>query len=282
MGANLIFGANYSVVKYISPRLTGPFALNLLRVSITVFLFWLMFILKPSVAGIKKHHTGRFILCGLTGVAINQLCFIKGLTLTSPIHASLLMLGTPILITVFAVWFAGEKFTPFKTISLMLGIGGALLLILQKEQSGIGKNVLLGDILCTINGISYAIFIIMAKPLMTEYTPIHVIRWIFTFGALFIIPFGANELLQINWSLFHGGDYLSLAFIVVGATFVAYYFNSYSLSHLNPSVIGAYIYMQPVCAAIIAMLFLGEALTWQKVLAAFLIFSGVYLTNKVK
>lgn len=281
IGANLIFGTNYSVVKYISPGLTGPFALNLMRVTVTVVLFWSLFLFKPTSAAIQKKHIVRFILCGLTGIAINQLAFIKGLTMTSPIHASLLILATPIFITIIAVWFAGEQLTFFKIAGLILGIGGAVLLIMQKEHHSIGSNVLLGDILCTLNGISYAIFIILAKPLMKEYSPIHVIRWVFTFGTLMVIPFGLGEFIQIDWSLFHFNEYLSLAFVVIGATFFAYLFNSYGLSYLKPSVVGAYIYMQPVYAAIIAMIFWGETLTWQKVLAAVLIFSGVYLANRL-
>jgi drug/metabolite transporter (DMT)-like permease len=281
IGANIIFGTNYSVVKHISPRLTGPFGLNLMRVSVTVFLFWLFFFIKPTVASIQKKHITRFFLCGLTGIAINQLSFIKGLTMTSPIHASLLILATPIFITILAVWFAKEKLTFFKLTGLLLGISGAVLLILQKEHAAIGSNIIAGDILCTINAISYAVYFILVKPLMQEYSPLHVIRWVFTFGALIVIPFGLKEFSSINWSLFQLSDFLSLAFVVLGATFFAYLFNIYGLTHLNPSVVGAYIYMQPVYAAIIAMLFLGEALTWQKILAAVLIFSGVFLANKI-
>ena len=281
LGANIIFGANYSVVKYISPRLTGPFGLNLIRVTVTVMLFWLLFLLKPTVASIKKKHIVRFIFCALTGVAINQLLFIKGLTLTSPIHASLLMLPAPIFITILAVWFAKEKLTAFKIIGLALGISGAVLLILQKEHTGIGSNVLLGDILCIINAISYAIYFILVKPLMKEYSPVHVIRWVFTIGLIMVLPFTLNEFLQINWQLFNATDFTALIFVVLGATFFAYLFNIYGLTHLKPSAVGAYIYMQPVYAAIIAVIFLGEVLTWQKIVAAVLIFGGVYLATRL-
>jgi drug/metabolite transporter (DMT)-like permease len=281
IAANLIFGANFSVVKYISPRLTGPFALNLMRVAVTVILFWFLYLLKPSSATIQRKHLVRFLLCGVTGVAINQLLFIKGLTMTSPIHASLLILATPIFITILAIFFAKEKPSFFKFAGLVLGIAGAVLLVLQKEHAGIGSNILLGDIFCTINAVSYALYFILVRPLMKEYTPVHVIRWVFTFGAVMVLPFGINEFTKIDWSLFHLPDYASLAFVVVGATFFAYLFNIYGLSHLNASVVGTYIYTQPVYAAIIAMLFWGEILTWQKIVAAFLIFGGVFLANRV-
>lgn len=281
IGANLIFGTNFSVVKYISPRLTGPFGLNLIRVGVTILLFWFLYVLKPTVAGIKKTDLGRFLLCALTGIAINQLLFIKGLTMTSPIHASLLILATPIFITVLAVLFAHEKLTIYKASGLLLGIGGAIILVLQKENTGIGSNVLLGDIFCTINAISYAIYFILVTPLMKKYPPLHVIRWVFTFGTLMVLPFGISEFTKIDWSLYHFADYAALAFVVLGATFFAYLFNIYGLTHLNPSTVGAYIYLQPVYAAIIAIIFLGEQLTWQKMLAAVLIFGGVYLANRV-
>ena len=140
-------------------------------------------------AGIQRKHIGRFFLCGLTGVAVNQMLFIKGLTMTSTIHASLLMLCTPLLITLFAFWVLKEKVTLMKAAGLALGIGGSILLILTKENAPKIESNWLGDLLIVANAISYAIYFILVKPLMKEYTAIHVIRWVFTFGLLMILPF---------------------------------------------------------------------------------------------
>lgn len=256
-----------------------PYALNVLRVGGSLVLFWLAWVFGKQPAGIKKEHIGRFVLCGLTGIAINQTLFIKGLTLTSTIHASLLILATPLLITIIAFWALKERLTLNKALGLFLGISGSVLLIAAKESSSHAKNYLLGDILIVINATSYAVYFILVKPLMQAYSPLHVIRWVFTIGFLMILPFGWEQTAAIPWHQFNLTHALSLAAIVFTGTFLAYYFTAYGLQHLGAGVTGSYIYTQPVFAVLISSFLLSEVLTIQKIMAAFLIFSGVYLVS---
>jgi len=229
-------------------------------------------------AGIKKEHLVRFILCGLTGIAINQTLFIKGLTMTSTIHASLLMLCTPLLITILAFWILKEKITWAKAAGLALGIGGAVLLIMSKEKSG--TSSIAGDTLIVLNAISYTLFFILVKPLMNEYPPLHVIRWVFTFGLIMILPFGWIQFSAIQWPLFEWPHFVSLLSIVLFGTFLAYLFNAYGLRQLGAGVTGSYIYTQPVFTAVIAILILNERFTIEKLLAGVLIFTGVFLVSR--
>jgi drug/metabolite transporter (DMT)-like permease len=276
---NLFFAVNYSLVKMISPSLVKPFALNLLRVGLSLVLFWSVWLLGRSSARIRKKDWSRFIWCGLTGVAINQMLFIKGLTLTSTIHASLLSLVTPLLVTLFALWVLKERFTIYKALGLSLGIGGSVFLILQKEASNEATNYLLGDVLIVINAISYAVYFILVKPLMQHYSPLHVIRWVFTIGFFMILPFGWQQTAEIAWTGFQWQHYAALFGVVVTGTFLAYYFNAYGIQHIGAGNAGSYIYTQPVFAVLIATLILGETLTWQKLVSACLIFAGVYLVS---
>ncbi|NOT50008.1 MAG: EamA family transporter [Chitinophagaceae bacterium] len=229
-------------------------------------------------AGIKKEHLFRFFLCGLTGVAINQMLFIKGLTMTSTIHASLLMLCTPLLITLLAFWILKEKVTFFKIAGLAAGICGAVLLISSKEIAGTAS--LTGDLFIILNAIAYTFYFILVKPLMNEYPPLHVIRWVFTFGFIMILPFGWTQFSAVEWPSFELTHLLSLTAIVICGTFLAYLFNVYGLQKLGAGITGSYIYTQPVFAAIIAILFLGEKFTFEKMIAGILIFMGVYLVSR--
>jgi drug/metabolite transporter (DMT)-like permease len=279
LATNLFFASNYSMVKYISPSLVGPYGLNVLRVGISLFLFWLVWTMGKTDAGIKKEHLGRFLLCALTGVAVNQMLFIKGLTMTSTIHASLLMLCTPLLITLFAFWILKEKVTLFKALGLALGIGGAVLLIMSKEKVGHADSSLTGDVLIILNAIAYTLYFILVKPLMQAYPPLHVVRWVFTLGFIMILPFGWMQFSSIQWSQFEWSHIASLSFIVIGGTFLAYFFTVYGIRHLGAGTTGSYIYTQPVFAAVIATLFLHEQFTFQKIMAAVLIFAGVFLVS---
>lgn len=279
LAANFIFGAGYAVVKTITPVFIAPFALNVVRVLSSLFLFWLLFLMKPGNAGIERKHISRFLLCAVTGVAINQLLFIKGLSLTTAIHSSLLSLGTPIFITIIAAWLLKEKLTIQKIGGLALGISGAAMLILLKDNTANGKDLLLGDIMIMINAISYAFYLVLVRPLMEHYKPIHVLRWVFTFGTFMILPFGMGQFIETDWAAFGTMQWLALGFVALFVTFFAYLFNVYGLSVIGSSATGSYIYTQPVFAAVIAMVFMGERFTLTKAIAAIFIFSGVYLVN---
>jgi drug/metabolite transporter (DMT)-like permease len=279
LGANLIFGVNFSVVKYITPALIKPFGLNVVRVVVTTALFWIMLMFEKPEKQIQKKDLPLFLVCGLTGVAINQLLFIKGLSMTFSTHGALLMLCTPIMITIAALFFLKERLTLGRLSGLLLGIGGATMLILSKEKSGSGSNVLLGDIFIIINAISYSFYFVLVKPLILKYSPLQVITWVFTMGAVFIIPVGWHEFISTPWNSFTLLDFSAIAFVVLGATFLAYLFNIYGLHHLNASATGSYIYLQPIFATVVAMIFLHEPFSWIKALSALMIFAGVFLVN---
>ncbi len=279
LGANLIFGVNFSVVKYITPALIKPFGLNVVRVIVTTALFWLMLWWEKPEKKIQKKDLPLFLLCGLTGVAINQLLFIKGLSMTYSTHGALLMLSTPIVITIVAFFFLKEMLSIGRIAGLLLGIGGAAVLILSKEKSGSGSNVLLGDLFIITNAISYSFYFVLVKPLILKYSPLQVITWVFTMGSAFIIPVGWQEFVTIPWDTFTLLNLTAIAFVVLGATFLAYLFNIYGLHHLNASATGAYIYLQPIFATVVAMIFLDEPFSWLKGISAIMIFTGVYLVN---
>ena len=280
--ANLIFGINFSVVKYITPGLMKPFGLNVVRVLVTTSLLWLMHLWEKTEHPLERKDIPRLIACGMTGIAINQLLFIKGLSLTYSIHASLLMLCTPLLITLMAFIFLRERMSLGVAMGLLMGITGSVMLITSKESIRTGNDIITGDIMIALNAISYAVYFVLVKPLMNKYSPLQVLRWSFTFGGLFILPFGWTDVIYAHWSSFSGVDLAAIAFVVLGATFFAYLFNIYGLHHIQASATGAYIYLQPIFATMVAVIFLDERISLIKLISALLIFAGVFLVQHAK
>jgi drug/metabolite transporter (DMT)-like permease len=252
-----------------------------LRVGVALILLWILFLFQKQKAAINKKDIPLFIIYALSGVTVNQILFIKGASLTSPIHTSLLSLTTPVAITIIAAFLLKEKLTTNKIIGLSLSIIGAVVLILSKDQTNKSSDMF-GDILVMLNAVSYSFYLVLAKPLMEKYHPVHVIRWVFLFGAIMIIPLGWNDFINIKWGEFIWTHWLSLAFVVLGATFFAYLFIIYGIAHLGSSVTGMYIYTQPVFATITAMVLFDEKISFIKLIAATLIFAGVYLVNRKK
>lgn len=281
LGTNLFFAINYSAIKYFTANhYAGPFGINIIRIGVSLILFWILFLFNREKIKIRKNDILAFLVCALTAIALNQMLFIKGLSYTFAIHASLLTLITPIMITIIAARILRERVTIQKMIGLVLGVSGAVLLIGTREISAPGDNILLGDMLVILSAMAYTFYFILVKPLMKTYTAIEVMRWVFTFGFFMILPLCMKEFSNVTWEIFTAKDWVLLFLITIPGTFLAYVFNAYGIKILSASTAGAYIYSQPVFAVIISMIFLKEHLSIYKILAALLIFGGVYLSNR--
>jgi drug/metabolite transporter (DMT)-like permease len=275
---NLIYGANFTIAKGIMPNYIKPLGFVMMRVVVALILFWLVdsFTSKQKIA---KEDIGRLVLCGLFGVAINQMLFFKGLSLTTPINGAIIMTTNPILVLITAAIIIKERITARKIAGITLGIIGALCLLLFGKHFSIGGDTFMGDLYIFINAMSYGIFLVIAKPLMKKYTPLTVIKWSFLFGALLVVPFGFSELTEVRWTEFSSDIWLGVSYVVIAVTFVAYLLNTIALNTLSPAVVSFYIYLQPLFATTIS-LFLGkDQLTPIKILSSVLIFTGVYLVS---
>ena len=285
LAANFIYGINHLIAKGIMPHKIHPSALVFLRILIAGSMFWIIkSFIKEKVA---KKDLWILLLCGLFGVFTNMLLFFHGLSLTSPIDASIIMTSVPVIVLILGAIFLKERITNNKIFGIAIGAVGAVILILFNKKSG-GTSSVLGNTLVFINACSYASYLVMVKPLMKKYNPITVVSWAFLFGFIFMIPFGLNKVVETNFSDFTFHTYLSVAFVIIGTTFLAYLFNIYALTKVSPSVSGSYIYLQPAIsfvAVTIYAYFLGHTEYIQdinliKILSCLLVIFGVYLISK--
>ena len=280
--ANIIFAVNFSIAKQATPFWIKPFGLNVARVLVTTALFWLMVPFERRDRPVDRRDWLTILACALTGVTINQLLFIRGLSMTYATHASLIQLATPIMIPVFAWIFLREPIGFRRSLGLLMGVTGAALLILRRVDGSSADDVMAGNIMILLNAVSYSVYFILAKPLMAKYAPARFMRWVFTIGTCIITPVGWSEFKQVDWASFTPQAWFSVGFVVIGATFLAYMFNIYALKHLDAGAIGSYIYLQPVMAAMVATIWYAEPFTFTQGISAALIFAGVYMVNQGK
>ncbi len=276
--ANLIYALSFTIAKDVVPHYIQPFGAIVIRVSVALVLFTavqLLFIRES----IRRKDIPLLILCGLFGVAINQLLFFKGLSITTPINASLMMTTTPILILLLSGIFHDEKITWLKITGVLLGAIGAVLVIISGKEFTLGGGQTTGDMLILINAASYAVYLVIVKPLMKKYRPVTVITWVFLFGWLFVLPAGWQEFSAIDWQLFTPWLWAELSFIVIFTTFFAYLLNTLAMEHASPSVVGIYIYLQPALATIFALLLNRDEYPLIKIIATVFIFAGVYFVS---
>jgi len=276
--ANLIYGASYTIAKEAMPEYIQPFGFILTRVIGAVLLFWTV---KVFVNDEKVHNKDflKLALCGLFGVAINQMLFFKGLSITTPINAAIIMTCNPVMVLIFSVFIIKDTITLKKGIGVFLGISGAILLILGGSESSFSSGTFYGDLFVYLNATSYALYLVLVKPLMEKYQPITIISWIFTFGLIFVFPFGIQEITSVEWFHLPAEIWMAILFIVILTTFVAYLINVSALKYLSPTTVSYYIYLQPLFASIVAICFGKDYLSITKLSAAVLIFAGVYLVS---
>ena len=278
LGANIIYGINYTVAKDVMPDYITPFGFVFCRILGALILFWSVSFIQYEK--IEKKDLLLLATCGFFGVFANQLMFLYGLDNTTPINASIIMISNPILVLIASAIILKNRITGMKVTGITLGIIGALLLLLLKQDFSFGSEYLLGDLFIFLNAAAYGVYLVLVFPLMKKYNPITVLKWVFTFGFIFVIPFSIQDFSNTAWHNFSLKIWLEFSFVIIGTTFFAYLLNIYGLKRLNPSVVSTYIYLQPLFAALIAIWAGKDAIDGVKIIAALLIFSGVYLVNK--
>ena len=278
LGANLIYGANYSIAKKIMPEYIGPFGFILIRVICACILFFIagMFVKEK----IEKVFFKKLLLCALFGVTINQLFFFWGLSKTAPINAALMMTTNPIMVLVMAHFILKEKISWLKVVGILVGIAGASTLIVFGQHVSLNSESAIGDMMVLTNCLSFAVFLIMIKPLMLKYHVVTIMKWVFLFAIIMVLPLGYEQCLDARWTDLTFNLWAGVVYVVVAATFIAYFLNVIALKHLSPSVVSFYIYLQPVFATIFSLI-LGEGTpNFLQLVSAILIFTGVYLVSK--
>ncbi len=281
IGANVIYGLNYLIAKGIMPYWLEPRAIIFLRVAGAAIVFWLTGIFLPSVKILKRDFY-RLAIAAFFGVALNQIMFFEGLNLTTPINASIIMVTTPILVLIMAHFVLHEKITGIRLFGIILGFLGAVYLIINGKQGGQGENIFLGNLFIFINASSYGLFLVLIKPLMYRYNPLVVMKWVFTFGFIYVFPVSIGKITEADFTVIPVNIWLSIGYVVLFTTVVAYFLNNYSLKNLSPSVNSAYIYTQPLLATVASLSIGKDSLSFTEILASLFIFSGVYLVGKPK
>ncbi|MBE0661599.1 MAG: DMT family transporter [Bacteroidales bacterium] len=276
--SGLLFGANYWIAKGIMPDPMLPRQIIFIRVFSAAVLFWVLSLTFKKET-VSKKHLLLIALSSALGVAVNQIFFFEGLNLTTPVDAAILHATSPIMVLIFAAWVIREKVLFINMVGVILGAAGALLLIISGKDVAVFRGDLLGNIFILINLVAYALYLVLIKPIMEIYHPFTVMKWVFVFGLIAVTPFTMHTLLDFKMQVLTGNTLLSLVFIVIGTTVIAYLLTIFGLKYLKASSVGYYIYLQPLMAGIIGLIWFTEAVTWIKAIAAFLIFAGVYFVN---
>lgn len=280
--AYLIFGLNIVISKNLANSgILSPTGLFSLRAIGAAVLFWLISLGLPKER-VEKNDLLKIFGASILGLYITQLTFLKAITMTTPMDASILTSLSPIMTMFFAALFLKEPITFLKVIGVMISFTGVLLLIFNSSGGGtrIASSSPLGAILMLINSLSFALYLGIFRPLIMRYSVVTYMKWMFLFAVVVSVPFNTRELMSVDYLGMPSKYVRELMFLIIMSTFVAYLLIPIGQKYLRPTLVSMYSYIQPIVAAIISVMMGMDMVGWQKIVAATLVFGGVVVVNR--
>ena len=241
---SIIYGVTFTIAKDVMPLYIDAYGFILLRVGGSVILFWLVWLFMPKEK-IALNDFPRIIAAAFFGVAFNMLTFFKGLSLTSPISAAVIMVSTPMIVLTLSAIIMKERMQKRMVFGIILGLIGTAFLILYGKSIGSATNAGLGNFLVLVNAISYGFYLIIVKKLMDKYNAFTFVKWIYLFGFIMVLPFGWSQFQTVNWALVPMDICWKIGFVVIFSTFLTYLLNLLSMKELKPTTVAVFIYLQP-------------------------------------
>ncbi|MCM1520015.1 MAG: DMT family transporter [Lachnoclostridium sp.] len=281
LGANVMWGLMAPIAKLaMGIGLITPLLLTDFRIAGAAILFWIYSFFCPKEV-VPAADKLRLLGAALCGILFNQGCYIFGVGMTSPGEASVITTTMPLWVMVLAAFILREPITLKKVGGILLGMTGAVMLVtgnLNLDQAG-GRDNMVGDLLVLAAQLSYACYLTFYKNFIKKYSVVTLMKWMFTFAAVLLLPFSMGDIMKAQWSSITSMEAWGVAYVVFFATFIAYILVMIGQKNLRPTMVGMFNYVQPIVAMSVGLSLGLEKLTIAKCIAVVLIFTGVWLVS---
>lgn len=284
--ANLIWGLNAPIGKSVlwseaNPSGVSPFALSVYRMLGACLLFWTVSLLRPREK-VAPRDILLLLFASVFGIQLNQMLFLWGLSLTSPIDSSIIATVVPVLTMVLATLFLREPITWLKSGGVLTGCAGALILILVSQHGTGHTSSVKGDVLCLISAVSYATYLTAFRNVIVKYSPVTTMKWMFLFAAVAAVAIYYRPLTAVDYAALAPETWAGIGYVVVCSTFLSYFMVPIGQRYLRPTVVSMYNYVQPVVAVLFTVAVGLDTFGFTKAAAALCVFAGVWLVTKSK
>lgn len=281
--ANTIFGLGVPVTALLLSEWVTPMGYMLARCVGAAAIFWLIswFLPKEKVA-----TNDLLIIClgGLLGFVVSQTLTAWALVYTTPVYFSLLATLTPVATMLLAALVLKEGISRAKTVGVLIGIAGAIIMVAVNWTSGTGKNDLLGIALTILSLLTWVVYLIITRKVSAKYTAVTQMKWVFLVSTIAVLPFawgelGEQKLLSQAWQW---SGVLEMAFIVLFATVLGYFAIPFAMRYLSATTVSTYTNLQPIVASFVAIAIGQDILTWDKPVALVLVLLSAYIVSGKK
>ena len=281
--AYAIFGFNIIVCKDLTAgHLISPLAIFCLRSVGAGALFWIISLFTPKEKVEKKDYL-RIFAASILGFFVCQVTFLVGIPHITPMDCSVLSAISPIYTMIIAAIVLKEPITWQKAGGVIISFAGIIYLIVSRTSAdGTAETSLFGILMIVLNSLSFSLYLGIFKPLIGKYSVVTFMKWIFLFAFLMSVPFSTKELVTLQWNAIPAVQLAELAYLILCATFITYFLIPVGQKRIRPTLVSMYSYVQPIIAIVISISVGLEILTWQKVLAAIMVFGGVVVVSYSK
>lgn len=282
--AYAIFGLNIIVCKDLTGgHLISPIAIFTLRSLGAGAMFWILSLFLPKEK-VETKDFPKIFLAAFLGYFVTQLTFLAAIPQITPMHCSIVSSISPIYTMFIATIVLKEPITFQKAGGVLLSLSGIMFIILNNTANTGGEmeSSLGGITLMFLNGLAFAMYLGAFRPVISKYSIVTFMKWIFFFSAVMSLPLSVKEIATLQWSTIPQVQLWELAFLIVFATFISYFLIPLGQKRIRPTLVSMYSYVQPIIATAISIIAGIELLTWQKIVAALMVFSGVLVVNRSK
>ena len=280
--AYAIFGVNIITCKDLtSGNLISPITIFTLRALGAGLIFWILSLFLPHEKVDKKDYLKIFAAAFL-GYFVTQLTFLVAIPEVTPMHCSIISSMSPIYTMFIAAFVLKEPVTWKKAAGVLISLCGILFLIFNNARGGSGasESSIRGILLMFLNSLSFSLYLGIFKPVIARYSVVTFMKWIFLFSALMAMPMSFREVISLSWTRIPSVQIWELGYLVVFATFISYFLIPIGQKRIRPTLVSMYSYIQPIIATVISIIIGMDMLTWQKILAACLVFLGVFVVSR--
>ena len=281
--ATIMWGALSPIAKGVMEEgVLDGLSLSVVRIGGGTLLFLLFSLLPKRITHdckVGRKDMFSLFLASMIMISANQGLFIIGIEYTSPVDTSVMCTLTPVFTLILAAMFIGQPLTFLKVTGIVLGLTGALIMAFSNESDEIATNPLLGNTLCMLAQICASGYYVFFLKLINKYPPFTIMKWMFLFSSLTYIPGILLFSGPIEFSALSYSSFLSLLFIIIFPTFLAYLIIPFSQRYLKPTVVSSYAYLQPVVSALLSFVMGLAIFGLNSIIATALIFTGVYLVS---
>jgi drug/metabolite transporter (DMT)-like permease len=280
--AYAIFGVNIIVCKDLtSGHLISPITIFTLRSLGAGLMFWILSLFLPSEKVDKKDYL-KILAAAFLGYFVTQLTFLVAIPDVTPMHCSIISSMSPIYTMFIAAIVLKEPLSWQKASGVALSLCGILFLIFNNASgsSGVAESKLSGIFMMFLNSLSFSLYLGIFKPVISKYSVVTFMKWIFLFSALMSLPLSFREVVSLEWTRIPSVQMWELGFLIVFATFVSYFLIPFGQKRIRPTLVSMYSYIQPIIATVISIILCMDILTWQKLMAALMVFAGVFIVSR--